>query len=76
MITGIVQFYAVLEMLQRPREVALKDQRFADFVVSQEDIECLSRVLGGCQRLLRDLGRGRKVTLYEVGVGHSPEHAR
>ena len=32
-------------------------------VVSREEVERLSRALGGRQGLLRDLGRGREVTL-------------
>ena len=50
-------------MPQRLREMALEEQRDADLEVSQEEVERLSRALGGCQGLLRDLGRSREVTL-------------
>ena len=66
----------VLEMLQRPREVALVDQRLADKHVSQEEVERVARALGGGQSLLRDLSRGRQVTLHEIGRRHSHEYAR
>ena len=64
MLVGIVQFDALLEMLQRPREVALEEQRQAGDLVSREEVERVSRALGGCQSLLRDLGRSREVTLH------------
>ena len=48
----------------------------ADLVVSREEVERLSRALGGCQGLLRDLGRGREVTLDDIGRRHSREHSR
>src|SRR5262245_17142471 len=76
MLAGIVYFHAVLEMLQCPREVALEEQRLADLVVSREELERLSRALGGCQSRLCDLGRGREVALRVVGHGHTHEQSR
>jgi hypothetical protein len=78
MLAGIESLDALLEMLQRAREVALEDQRLADDEVTQEEVERISRAPGGFQRLLADLAdlsRSRDVALCEIGNRHSREHS-
>ena len=44
--------------------------------MGREQVERISRALGGCQRLLRDLDRGREVALDVIGMPPAGKHSR